>query len=51
MAGAVLNDHDAMEAVDAVLEQYFRGRLNPYEALNQIAQITGANKIEHEADQ
>ncbi len=44
-----MNDRDAIDSINAVLEQYFRGRLNPYEALNQIAHVTGANKNEHEA--
>jgi hypothetical protein len=43
-----MNDHDAMTAINAVLEQYFRGQADPYQTLTQIAQISGANKTEHE---
>ena len=46
-----MNDHDAMTAINAVLEQFYRTQLNSYEALNQIAAITGANQAEHEAAQ
>ncbi|MBT2537256.1 hypothetical protein [Arthrobacter sp. ISL-69] len=42
-----MNDHDAMEAVSAVLEQYYRAQLNSTEALHQIAYIIGQNAIDH----
>lgn len=32
----------ALEEIDAVLEQYFRGQLSPYETINQIARIKGS---------
>jgi hypothetical protein len=43
-----LSDWQAMESVNAVLEQYFRTQITSTEALNQIAHISGANKISHE---
>ena len=43
-----MNDHDAMEAVNAVLEMYFRAQVDSANALTQIAQISGANKISHQ---
>jgi hypothetical protein len=43
-----MNDHDAMTAINAVLEQFYRSQLNSYEALNQISAISGANKVDHE---
>jgi hypothetical protein len=42
-----MSDYDAMEAIYAVLEQYYRTQLNSVDALNQIAAIAGANKISH----
>jgi len=41
-----MSDQDAVEAIAAVLEQYFRGALNPYEALNQIARIKGSTEAQ-----
>jgi len=43
-----VNDHDAMTAINAVLEQFYRTQLNSYEALNQISAISGANKADHQ---
>lgn len=43
-----MNDWEGMEAVNAVLEEYFRGQSPADNALAQIAQISGANKIEHQ---
>jgi hypothetical protein len=45
-----MNDHDAMEAINAILEQYYRTQLNSVEALHQIAAVAGANKIDHEVE-
>lgn len=36
-----------MDAVNAALEQFYRGNLTQTETLNQIARISGANSIEH----
>lgn len=43
-----MNDHAAMEAINAALEDYYRGRINQQETLIQIARITGGNAIEHQ---
>jgi hypothetical protein len=43
-----VNDHDAMTAINSILEQFYRSQLNSYEALNQISAISGANKVDHE---
>jgi len=43
-----VNDHDAMTAINSILEQYFRTQLNSVEALNQISAISGANKVDHQ---
>ena len=43
-----MNDHDAMEAVNAVLDEWFKGSVSADRALMQIARISGMNKIEHE---
>lgn len=42
-----MNDFEAMEAVNEVLEQFYRGNLRPDEALTKIAYISGANSISH----
>ena len=39
-----MNDREALEAINAALDAYFRGQSNPYEALNAIARITGENQ-------
>ncbi|GGH93937.1 hypothetical protein ACFFGR_09485 [Arthrobacter liuii] len=43
-----MTDHEAMEAINAALEDYYRGRISQTEALNQIARITGESAIEHQ---
>ena len=43
-----MNDHEAMEAVAALVEQYCRTQISSVEAMNYIAQVAGANKISHE---
>jgi hypothetical protein len=45
-----MNDSEAIDAINAVLDRFFEGDLValPYAALANIAQITGANKISHE---
>lgn len=43
-----MTDHDAMEAINAVLEDYYRGRITDHEALTRIAQIAGENHIKHQ---
>ena len=42
-----MNDHDAMWAVAALVEQYCRTQITSVEAMNYIAQVVGANRIEH----
>jgi hypothetical protein len=37
-----------MDAVNGVLEQYFRGQLSAVDALNQIGYISGANMMRHQ---
>lgn len=43
-----MNDHDAMEAINDVLERFFRGNLRADEALTKIAYIRGRNIISHQ---
>lgn len=43
-----MNDWEAMEAVNAALEEYFRGQSPADNALAQIAQIAGENHIDHQ---
>ena len=43
-----MTDHEAMEAVNTVLDRMYRGELPSHEALIQIARISGMNKISHE---
>lgn len=44
-----MNDHDAIDAINAALNRYFHGDVTGGELVNEIAFITGANKNEHEA--
>ena len=43
-----MTDHEAMDAINLVLDEWYRGGLNPNIALQQIARISGMNKISHE---
>ncbi|MDP9184154.1 MAG: hypothetical protein M3O29_00615 [Actinomycetota bacterium] len=43
-----MNDHDAIDAINAVLDEWFEGNMFAPDALTQIARITGENKIQHE---
>lgn len=40
-----MNDAATINAIGEVLENYYRGTLTPYEALNQIARLKGSNEI------
>jgi len=42
-----MNDHDAIEAINAVLERYFRGELLQLGTIAAICTITGQNAISH----
>ena len=44
-----MNDHDAMTAIAAVLDRYFRGELTQAQTLAQVCLITGENSIDHES--
>jgi hypothetical protein len=47
--GERVNDHDAIDAITAALEDWFSGReADSLPTLNRIAEIIGANKTEHE---
>lgn len=43
-----MNDYAAMEAINEILEQHYRGNLSPELAILDIAQIAGANKLAHQ---
>lgn len=43
-----MNDYDAMEAINAILEQCFRGNLAVELAILDIAQVAGKNRIQHQ---
>ena len=43
-----MNDHDAMTAINAVLESFYRGQADAANALLQIALISGRNSIQHQ---
>ncbi|MDQ0241234.1 hypothetical protein [Arthrobacter bambusae] len=44
-----MNDHDAMTAINATLDRYFKGYISEPNAINEIAKISGRNAIDHEA--
>jgi hypothetical protein len=43
-----MNDHDAIDAINAVLDHWFKGEVNEGKALLKIASISGQNIIDHE---
>jgi len=43
-----MNDHEAIDRINAVLDRHFRGELTQAQTLAQICTITGANSIQHE---
>ena len=43
-----MNDYEAMEAINSILERCFRGNLPVELAILHIAQVAGANRIEHQ---
>jgi hypothetical protein len=43
-----VNDHEAIEAINAVLDRYFRGEVTQVQALATICSVTGENKIPHD---
>jgi len=44
-----MNDHDAMEEINAALERFYSSQVGPFDAIKQIAQISGLNRISHAA--
>lgn len=44
-----MNDHDAMTAVNKVMDRYLADDLDAFAALFEIAKICGTNKQDHEA--
>ena len=42
-----MNDHDAMTAINAVLDRHFRGELTQAQTLAQICIISGQNATDH----
>ena len=42
-----LTDWQAIEEVNSVLEQYYRGQIKAVQAINWVATITGANQTKH----
>jgi hypothetical protein len=46
-----VNDYEAIEAINTVLDQWFKGDVAAFTALMQISRITGMNKISHEESQ
>jgi hypothetical protein len=43
-----VNDHDAIDAIDAVLKRWFKAEVSEYNALTKITFIIGENKLNHE---
>lgn len=42
-----MNDHDAITAINAELNKFFRGDITADEALRQVCYISGMNAIDH----
>jgi len=43
-----MNDHDAMTAINAVLNEWFKDGISEIQALSRIAIISGKNYIHHD---
>lgn len=44
-----MNDHEAMDAINAVLQDLFDDKVSHFEALIKISRISGQNAIDHAA--
>jgi hypothetical protein len=42
-----MNDHDSMEAINAAIDQYFRGDIMQEDLVSKVCQISGLNTIDH----
>jgi hypothetical protein len=42
-----MNDHDAMTAVNTVLDEWLKGEISESEALIRISRISGSNALDH----
>lgn len=40
-----MTDAEALAAISRTLNQWFDAEIDPYEALNKIAQVIGANRM------
>ena len=38
-----MNEQELIKAIDAVLEEFYRGQISPYEALYKISEYKGAH--------
>jgi hypothetical protein len=43
-----MNDHDAIDAINTILDQWFKGDVTAPTALTQIARISGMNHFDHD---
>jgi hypothetical protein len=43
-----MNDFEAMEAINSILEQFYRGNLAVELAVLDIAKVAGANQTQHQ---
>lgn len=42
-----MNDHDAMTAINTVLDEWLKGDIGESQALIKIASISGSNALDH----
>ena len=42
-----MNDYEAIDAINAVLDLWFKSEVSEHDALTRIAYISGMNKISH----
>jgi ribosome-binding ATPase YchF (GTP1/OBG family) len=42
-----VNDHEAIDAINKILDAMFRGDLSHTDAILKVARISGMTKIEH----
>jgi hypothetical protein len=43
-----VNDHDAIDAINTVLEEWFKNEISQEEVLQRVCEISGRNSFEHE---
>lgn len=43
-----MNDHDAMTAINAAMDEWMAGKISEFQLINKVARISGQNKFQHD---